>query len=120
MPLITKSINRFKVNLTDNDGFIWRGRKINEMKTHHQWVWSFKNDHFELEVCIEVPIGQEFQIENSIVQIFLYIDPPIRRKKYFEMYNALLTTYHDENMKILLKLIEDFGEKVNKDFKEFK
>ena len=94
-----------------------------KMEYHHKWKWEMKDAllererHFEITIEIETPIDEEYQLDNTLISLSLYIRPNNRRKDYFELYNRRITPHDNEqNMYILLDIIKQFGEQMNVDF----
>jgi len=71
---------------------------------------------FIFEIQIEIPRGEEFIEDNTVVGVSIYIKPNNRRKEYFELYNNKITTDTESNLFKLADMIKKLGEQLDKDF----
>lgn len=114
-------LSRYKVDIPRKIYLQYKNGK--KTQYHHTWTWEMKDAllekerHFEITIQIETPIDVDFQEDNTLVTLWLSIKPNNRRKDYFEMYNRRIKQNDNEqNMYILLDMIKQFGEQMQKDF----
>ena len=90
---------------------------------HHINRWSIRDkliggENFLVEIEMMIPKDKQFQDENTIVSISLYIKPANRRKEFFELYNmGVYRNQSDDNFIKFFDMLEKFGKDMNEIFK---